>query len=163
MGNDTPSIIGQLRCKRDAEQCFKNIKDKATNKEKNEERKKYGLKEHHNPLFRLSVDLFRYANFNRYKLCIPTITRATPVEVLHTVLLGTVKYMVRNFMDKRSSDEKKGILARVSAFPYRGFSVHVNGNICYHYKSFIGRDFKAFMQMALFIITPYVSETEKQC
>ena len=79
------------------------------------------------------------------------------MEVLHIVLLGTVKYMVCNFMDKRSSDEKKGILARVSAFLYCEFSVHVNGNICYHYKSFVGRDFKAFMQMALFIITPYVS------
>lgn len=81
--------------------------------------------------------------------------RSTPVEVLHTVLLGTAKYMVRDFMDKRSSTEKKGILARVSAFPYCGFSVRVNGNICYH--------FKAFMQMALFIVTPYVSETEKRC
>lgn len=52
---------------------------------------------------------------------------------------------------KRSSHEKKQVLAMVNAFPYCGFSTRITGNICYYYKSFVGRDFKSWMQMSLFI------------
>lgn len=65
-------------------------------------------------------------------------------------------------MDARSSIEKKEIISRMKSFPYCGFSTRVTGNIIYH-KSFVGRDFKAWMQMALFIITPYLSESSKKC
>ena len=34
---------------------------------------------------------------------------------------------------------------KVASFPYCGFKERITGN----YKSFIGRDFKAFMQMGL--------------
>ena len=66
-------------------------------------------------------------------------------------------------MDKRSRQEKKEILARIKSFPYCGFTTRITGNICYYYKSFVGRDFKAWMQMALFIIRPYLSESERKC
>ena len=89
--------------------------------------------------------------------------RSTPVESLHTILLGASKYMVRSFMGSCSSKQKKEILARMAAFSYCGFSVRVTGNICYYYQSFVGRDFKAWMQMALFIIAPYLSEEGKKC
>ena len=88
---------------------------------------------------------------------------STPVEALHTVLLGVCKYMIRSFMDKRSATEKREILAKIDAFPYCGFSVKISGNICYNYRSFVGRDFKAFLQMALFVICSYLSENEKKC
>ena len=70
---------------------------------------------------------------------------ATPVECLHTILLGACKYMLRSFMDSASSKQKKEILAILAAFPYSGFSTRITGNICYYYKSFVGRDFKAFI------------------
>ena len=66
-------------------------------------------------------------------------------------------------MDKRSAAEKKEILARIAAFPYCAFTNKITGNIAYHYKSFVGRDFKAFTQMSLFIISPYLSDNEKDC
>ena len=66
-------------------------------------------------------------------------------------------------MQKRSREEKKEILARIKAFTYCGFSVKITGNIAYHYQSFVGRDFKAWLQMAVFIVEPFVSESEKQC
>lgn len=71
--------------------------------------------------------------------------------------------MLHSFVDKRSAQEKREILARIDAFPYCGFSCKITGNICYHYKSFVGRDFKAFLQMAMFIIYSYLSENEKEC
>ena len=89
--------------------------------------------------------------------------RSIPVEVLHAILLGASKYMLRTFMDKLNASQKKEILARIASFCYCGFSVRITGNIAYHYKSFIGRDFKAWMQMALFIIHGYITNDEKRC
>lgn len=88
--------------------------------------------------------------------------RSTPVEVLHTILLGCCKYMLREFMSHRSSQEKKDIQAKIVSFPSSGFTVRVTGHISY-FKSFVGRDFKALMQMALFIIPQYLTESEKKC
>ena len=87
---------------------------------------------------------------------------STPVETLHTILLGVAKYMLRAFMDKRSANEKREILARIKAFPYCGFDVKITSNICMYYRSFVGRDFKSFLQMALFIIVAYLTD-EKEC
>ena len=86
-----------------------------------------------------------------------------PVECLHTILLGASKYMLRSFMDKATPSMKKEILARIGSFPYCGFSCHITGNICYYYKSFVGRDFKAWMQMAVFILEHYLSASELEC
>ena len=76
--------------------------------------------------------------------------RSTPVESLHTVLLGACKYMLRSFLDSRNAAERKKVGIMVDLFPYCGFSCRVTGNIRY-YRSFVGRDFKAFLQMAMFI------------
>ena len=66
-------------------------------------------------------------------------------------------------MNDRTSAEKKEILARISAFSYCGFSVRITGNIAYHYQSFIGRDFKAWIQMSLFIIHSFITDDQKKC
>lgn len=71
--------------------------------------------------------------------------------------------MLRSFMDQLSTAKKKEILARISAFSYCGFNTHITGNIAYHYQSFVGRDFKSWLQMAIFIITPFVNQDEKTC
>ena len=65
-------------------------------------------------------------------------------------------------MDSITSAEKKEVSIRVNSFSYCGFSNHITGNIRY-YKSFVGRDFKAFMQMSLFIVTPYLSGSKLKC
>ena len=33
----------------------------------------------------------------------------------------------------------------------------MHGNVCRHYKSFVGKDYKAWPQMAIFILHPYLS------
>ena len=65
-------------------------------------------------------------------------------------------------MSKRKEEEKKQILAKMSTFNYSGFSTKVHGNVCYYYQSFVGRDFKGWMQMALFIISLFLSEEQKK-
>lgn len=62
---------------------------------------------------------------------------SSPVEVLHTVLLGCSKYMLRQFMDRKSADQKKEIMARIRAFPSCGLDCRVSSNISY-FKSLWG-------------------------
>ena len=88
--------------------------------------------------------------------------RSTPVEALHTILLGCCKYMLREFMEHRTPQQKKEIMARIRAFPTCAMTCRVSSNISY-FKSFIGRDFKAIMQMALFVLKPYFTEPEEHC
>ena len=70
--------------------------------------------------------------------------------------------MLRSFMDSRTASEKRLIGTMVKHFSYCGFSCRVTGNVRY-YKSFVGRDFKAFMQMAMFIVPTYLQEDEQKC
>jgi len=83
------------------------------------------------------------------------------VETLHTLLLGPYKYLLKDVMSHLSRDEKSEVLARMSSFNYSGISGKVLGNVVYHHKSFVGRDYKAWAQIALFIISPYLSEGDK--
>ena len=98
-----------------------------------------------------------------FKFQLICFDRSTPVESLHTILLGACKYMLREFMDSLTVAQRKEILARVSAFPNCGFTTRITGNICYYFKSFVGRDFKSWMQMAIFIVSPYLSESQTKC
>ena len=61
-----------------------------------------------------------------------------------------------------SKAQKEEILARMKAFNFSGFYVKVHGNVCYHHKSFVGRDYKAWSQMALCIISPYITEGQQK-
>lgn len=83
------------------------------------------------------------------------------METLHTILLGPYKYILKLVVPRLSKEQKEEILSRMRAFNYSGFNVKVLGNICFYYQSFVGRDFKAWAQMALFIMGPYLSDGEK--
>ena len=66
-------------------------------------------------------------------------------------------------MSCRSTNEKQEILAMVAAFPHSGLQTRITGNIAYHFNSFVGRDFKGWLQIAPFIIPSYVTDNEKKC
>ena len=84
------------------------------------------------------------------------------MEVLHTKLLGSCKYFLTCVMPKLSKEQKQQVLARVSAFNMSGFTVKMHGNVCRHYQSFVGRDYKAWSQMAIFILDPCLSSGEQK-
>ena len=88
--------------------------------------------------------------------------RCTPVEVLHTFLLGTCKHILKNVMPKMSAQIRSEILARIKAFSTSGFTTKMYGNVCQYYQSFVGRDFKGWSQMCIFILSPYLSEGDKK-
>lgn len=84
------------------------------------------------------------------------------METLHTILLGPYKYLLKTLVPKLSAAQKREVLARMAAFSYSGFEGKVLGNVIHHHKSFVGRDYKAWAQMALFIIGSYLSDGEKK-
>lgn len=105
------------------------------------------------------------------------INRSTPFETLHSILLGPCKYLVKKLISSLSPQYKKELLARMNVFnnsgifivkilclklyiKYIGIEGKVMGNICYYHKSFVGRDFKAWMQMVIFLIHPYLNQSE---
>ncbi len=64
-------------------------------------------------------------------------------------------------MSRLSTREKEEIQAVLSAFNFSGFKVKVSNKLIKHYKSFVGRDFKAVAQCALFVFKNYFSNAEK--
>ena len=87
-----------------------------------------------------------------------SVSDSLPVEVLHTLGLGACKYLLKETMPTLRPWQKREILARVRAFNTSGFRVKMYGNVCQYYQSFLGRDFKAWAQMAIFILKPYLNE-----
>ena len=69
------------------------------------------------------------------------------MECLHTVLLGPVKYLLKQFMARLTVQQKREVMVRVQQFNYSGFDVRLYGNIIKHHSSFVGRDFKAWAQV----------------
>ena len=66
-------------------------------------------------------------------------------------------------MDSADASTKKEILAIMRSFPQCGFSTHVTGNICHYYRSFVGRDYKAWLQMCLFVLPRYLTPDQTKC
>ena len=83
------------------------------------------------------------------------------MESLHTILLGPYKYLLKTTIPTLSTQEKEEVLARVQAFNYSGFDCRLIGNVIQYHKSFVGRDYKAWAQMALSVIYPYLSDNDK--
>ena len=80
------------------------------------------------------------------------------MEISHTLLLGPYKYLLRAKMAKLAQKERAELSAGISAFPTSG---KMFTDIAKHYKSFIGRDFKAFSQLALFVLSPCLHQKKK--
>jgi hypothetical protein len=80
----------------------------------------------------------------------------TPIEILHVVLLGFLKYFWRDAID-RLSDEKKVVLkSRLTSMDLSGLDPSVTslyGHTLVQYAgSLVGRDFKIIGQVAVFAL-----------
>lgn len=141
----TPGTVCEARTASRSLQQMLLINQQST-KQKKTLRMQYGLKEQHNPLILSNPDLFQ---------CLP-------VEVLHTILLGPCKYLLKTIMPSLTHQNKQEILARLRSFSTSGLSGKMYGNVCDHYGSFVGRDYKAWSEVAPFIWSPYLSEGQKK-
>ena len=57
--------------------------------------------------------------------------------------------------------QKDEIQARLASFDFSGLEYKLSYNLSRHFKSFVGRYFKALAQIALYLLTPYMSSDEK--
>ncbi|PLW06567.1 hypothetical protein PCANC_26024 [Puccinia coronata f. sp. avenae] len=86
-----------------------------------------------------------------------------PVEILHAVLLGIVKYLARDDISKLKADQKLTLIGRLQSFS----SVSLNIDsikpqyLIQHIKSLVGRHFKIILQAAPFILLEFLTPERK--
>ncbi|KAK7007194.1 hypothetical protein R3P38DRAFT_3325581 [Favolaschia claudopus] len=86
----------------------------------------------------------------------------TPVEILHVILLGFVKYMWRDLVQnqlKNKEEQKKLLETRLNSFDVQGLRISpLAGHTLVQYSgSLTGRDFRAIAQAAPFVVYDLVS------
>ena len=84
----------------------------------------------------------------------------TPVEILHTILLGSEKYLLGKTMRALSTDDKMKIKAGIEAFDFSVFPQKIASSITRLHGSLVGRDYKVWAQVAVFILLDIVSDDE---
>ena len=143
--------------------AIQDIKSQKSERSRSNCRAKHGISDVPNPFLDLPLDLHKYAFFivTLLVLCGFILCRSTPVELLHTLLLGPYKYLLRCLMKRLSAKEKEEIRSIVSSFNFSGFKVKLSPKISKYFRSFVGRDFKALAQCALFIFRHHFTENER--
>lgn len=88
--------------------------------------------------------------------------RDTPVEILHVILLGFVKYLWRDVIARLSPEQKATLAIRISAFDVSGLGLSpLPGFTLVQYAgSLVGRDFRAIAQVAPHVLKDLVP---KEC
>ena len=93
-------------------------------------------------------------------MCICVFYRQTPVEILHTILLGPVKYLVKKTFQNLSAADKRKVKAKIEAFDFSAFPRRLSSTFIKNYGSSAGRDFKLWAQIAVFILDGFISDRE---
>ena len=80
--------------------------------------------------------------------------RDTPVEILHVVLLGFVKYLWRDAIARLQEKQKLILITRISSFGCEGTGIGpISGKTLVQYNgSLTGRDFRVVSQIAPFVL-----------
>ncbi|KAG9084851.1 hypothetical protein FS749_004901 [Ceratobasidium sp. UAMH 11750] len=78
------------------------------------------------------------------------VTQDTPVEVLHVVLLGIVKYFWRDVISRLDNRGRAFLTARLNSFDTRGLGIpRLDGKVLVQYaKSLTGGNFRNILQVA---------------
>lgn len=78
----------------------------------------------------------------------------TPVEILHVVLLGFLKYFWRDAISRLTDTNKEVLIARLDSFVTSGLGIpRISGKTLVQYcRSLTGRDFRVISQSAPFVL-----------
>ncbi|KAJ6488082.1 hypothetical protein DFH09DRAFT_1377694 [Mycena vulgaris] len=119
------------------------------------------------PVEEIQAELIQWTIDNRDKIYGPFLTtkgfdptRDTPVEILHTILLGVIKYIWHITHTSWSAEEKQTYSLRLQSTNTDGLSIHVirSNYIMQYAGSLIGRQFKTIAQVNVFHVRGLVTE-----
>ncbi|KAJ6580335.1 hypothetical protein B0H10DRAFT_2179659 [Mycena sp. CBHHK59/15] len=88
----------------------------------------------------------------------------SPVEILHVLLLGVVKYWWRDAVSRQTAQGKDELRTRLSSIDVAGLnSSRLRGNMYVQYAgSLVGRDFRIILQVALIVLHGLIPATHYQ-
>ncbi|KAI8460241.1 hypothetical protein BY996DRAFT_4632711 [Phakopsora pachyrhizi] len=88
----------------------------------------------------------------------------TPVEVLHVVLLGILKYLYRDLIGGLSASKKEELIARLQSFDTCNLNIQpIKAKyLVQHYSSLVGKDFKVLIQAAPFVFFPLIEDSKRK-
>ncbi|KNZ44041.1 hypothetical protein VP01_9567g1, partial [Puccinia sorghi] len=101
--------------------------------------------------------LLKYHNSTGFDGCLDT-----PVEILHVFLLGVAKYFVRDLIIKLNQKEKDQLKGYLQSFNTSSLNLHLiqSRYLVTHAKSFIGKEFKIFLQASPLILFPFIDQDQ---
>ncbi|KAA1078750.1 hypothetical protein PGTUg99_008919 [Puccinia graminis f. sp. tritici] len=87
----------------------------------------------------------------------------TPVEILHVILLGIVKYLARDLVGSVTAANRDELVGRLRSFSISCLNIDSvkPEYLIKHIKSLVGRDFKILLQAGPFFLMSFISP-EKQ-
>jgi hypothetical protein len=87
----------------------------------------------------------------------------SPVEILHVILLGIVKYLTNDFLGSLNPQDKFEVEARLQSFNIDALNLPPiqASYMIKHYGSFIGKDYRLILQVAPFVFFPLMTEEQK--
>jgi hypothetical protein len=90
------------------------------------------------------------------------MTKDAPVESLHAILLGAVKYLFQDFMSGLNEDQKKELLALWYSFNTKSLNIPSIRPISMvqYSSSLIGKDFRIILQAAPFIFFQFMNPSK---
>ncbi|PLW23303.1 hypothetical protein PCASD_10954 [Puccinia coronata f. sp. avenae] len=88
----------------------------------------------------------------------------TPVEILHVVLLGVVKYLARDDIAKLKEKEKSILIGRLNSLDRLSLNIDsIKADyLIKHIKSLVGRHFKIIIQSAPFVLLDLLSPERQE-
>jgi hypothetical protein len=91
----------------------------------------------------------------------------TPVEILHVILLGFVKYLWRDAVNRLSDADKAVLKTRISSLDVSGLGLdtkRLSGHTLVTYAgSLTGRDFRIIAQIAPFVLAGLMEQDHLNC
>ncbi|KAJ7211512.1 hypothetical protein C8J57DRAFT_1097670, partial [Mycena rebaudengoi] len=88
----------------------------------------------------------------------------SPVEILHVILLGVVKYWWRDTISRQTTQGKEELKTRLSSIDVAGLNCScLRGNMDVHYaRSLVGHYFRVILQVAPAVLHGLIPETHSQ-